>query len=125
MDFDNFDEMKESFPFLSGIKYKDNDYIGIIQNTDDKILSFYDYATIRTSYEKKVFLDLGDAWWWESNRMLPINIFLRGEMDHYRYCLKTIMCKDVEVTFGPVTSLNNIIKKRIKRRQIQLIRKMP
>jgi hypothetical protein len=31
--------------------------------------------------------------------------------------------KDVEILFGPVTSLQNLLKKRIKRRSIQLVRK--
>jgi hypothetical protein len=110
-------------PFISGIKYQDKEYIGIIQNTDDKILSFYDYSTIRTPEERKLFLELGDLWWYESNRLLPISIFLQGQMAQFRYCLKTVVNKDVEILFGPVTSLNNIMKKRIKKRQIQLIQK--
>ena len=32
--------------------------------------------------------------------------------------------KDIEVLFGPMTSLQNLIKKRIKRRGIQLVRKV-
>jgi len=119
----NLDDIKEKFPFLSGIRCQSQEYIGIIQNSDEKIISFYDYESIRTVEEKKAFLELGDTWWWESARTLPINIFLTGQMVPFRYCLKTIINKDVEVMFGPVTSLNNIMKKRIKKRQIQLIRK--
>ena len=37
--------------------------------------------------------------------------------------LKTILNKDVELMFGTLTSLNNIMTKRIKKRQIQLIRR--
>jgi hypothetical protein len=120
----NLDEIKEKFPFLSGLRCQNHEFIGIIQNSDDKILSFYDYESIRTSEEKKSFLELGEIWWWESNRLLPINIFLQGQMLGYRYCLKTMVNKDVEIMFGSVTSLNNIMRKRIKKRQIQLIRKM-
>lgn len=116
-------EIQEKFPFLSGIKCQTTEYICIIQNSDDKIISFYDYECIRTSEEKKLFLELGETWWWESNRILPINIFLQGQMQDFRYCLKTIINKDVEIMFGSVTSLNNIMKKRIKKRQIQLIRR--
>ena len=32
--------------------------------------------------------------------------------------------KDTEVLWGPETSLSNIIKKRIKRRSVQLVRKI-
>jgi hypothetical protein len=119
----NLNDIREKFPFLSGIKCQTHEYIGIIQNSDDKIISFYDYGAIRLSDEKLLFLDHGETWWWESNRLLPINIFLQGQMIPFRYCLKTIVNKDVEIMFGPVTSLNNIMKKRIKKRQIQLIRR--
>jgi hypothetical protein len=119
----NLDEIKEKFPFLSGLRCQTFEYIGIIQNSDDKIISFYDYESIRTPEEKKAFLELGETWWWESNRLLPINIFLQGQMQDFRYCLKTVVNKDIEIMFGSVTSLNNIMRKRIKKRQIQLIRK--
>lgn len=119
----NLDDIKEKFPFLSGIRCQTAEYIGIIQNSDEKIISFYDYESIKTSDEKKAFLALGETWWWESNRLLPINIFMQGQMFEFRYCLKTVVNKDVEIMFGSITSLNNIMRKRIKKRQIQLIRK--
>lgn len=119
----NINEIKDKFPFLSGLKCQATEYIGIIQNSDDKIISFYDYESIRTQEEKKMFLELGETWWWESNRLLPINIFMQGQMVNFRYCLKTVVNKDIEIMFGSVTSLNNIMRKRIKKRQIQLIRR--
>lgn len=120
----NLDEINEKFPFLSGIRCQTHEYIGIIQNSDDKIISFYDYESIKTPEEKLLFLELGETWWWESNRLLPINIFMQGQMHQFRYCLKTVINKDVDIMFGSMTSLNNIIKKRIKKRQIQLVRKL-
>jgi hypothetical protein len=120
----NLSEIEEKFPFLSGIRYQLHEYIGIIQNSDEKVISFYDYESIRTPEEKLKFLEHGETWWWESNRLLPINIFLQGQMIPFRYCIKTIVNKDVEIMFGSCTSLNNIVKKRIKKRQIQLVRKL-
>jgi hypothetical protein len=119
----NLEEIKEKFPFLSGLRVQTHEYIGIIQNSDDKIISFYDYESIRSPEEKIIFLEHGETWWWESNRLLPINIFLQGQMQQFRYCMKTVVNKDVEIMFGSITSLNNIMKKRIKKRQIQLIRR--
>jgi hypothetical protein len=124
MTFEHYADIQKKFPFLSGIVFRQIEYIGIIQNSDDKILSFYDYEAIRAEEDRLSFLSMGDTWWWESNRQIPINIFLRGEMEQFRYCLKTVIQKDTEVVFGPETSLNNIYNKRIKRRQIQLMRKM-
>ena len=119
----NLEEISEKFPFLSGLRCQTIEYIGIIQNSDDRIISFYDYESIRTVKEKQEFLALGETWWWESNRLLPINIFLQGQMQDFRYCMKTVVNKDIEIMFGSVTSLNNIMRKRIKKRQIQLIRR--
>ena len=119
----NLEEIREKFPFLTGLKCQHHEFIGIIQNSDEKIISFYDYESIRSAEEKVLFLQFGEIWWWESNRLLPINIFLQGQMIPFRYCMRTIVNKDVEIMFGSMTSLNNIMKKRIKKRQIQLIRK--
>jgi len=123
MNFDDIDEIQEKFPFLSGLRFRTLEYVGIIQNADDKIISFYDFKIIKTVEEKERLLHLGEIWWWESNRQLPINIFLRGELEIFRPYLKSVIQKDTEVLFGPTTSLNDICKKRIKRKQIQLIRK--
>lgn len=119
----DLNEIQENFPFLSGLRVQTIEYIGIIQNSDDKIISFYDYEAIRNEDEKKLFLQHGETWWWESNRLLPINIFMQGQMTPFRYCMRTIVNKDIEIMFGSVTSLNNIMRKRIKKRQIQLIRR--
>ncbi len=120
----DLDEIKEKFPFLTCIKVQNAEYIGIVQNSDDKIISIYDFNAIRTDDEKRLFLEYGDIWYWQSNRILPINIFMQGQMLPFRYCIKTVLNKDVEVVFGTLTSLNNVMKKRIKKRQIQLIRKI-
>jgi len=123
MDWNEIDEIQEKFPFLSGIRKGEDDFICIIQNADDKIMSFYDFQAIADEDERKLFLEFGEIWWWESNRHLPINIFLQGQMESFKFCLRTINLKDVDVLFGPVTSLNDLFKKRIKRRQIQLVKK--
>jgi hypothetical protein len=109
--------------FLTGLHYLDKDYVGIVVNHDNSIITFYDVELIPTIELKKEFLVLGDMWWWESNRMLPIDVFLHHEMKPFKSCLRTFVFKDVEIGFGPVTSLQNLLKKRIKRRSIQLIRK--
>ena len=97
--------------------------MGIIINQDQYVTSMYVYTALRTVDEKQQFLELGEAWWWESNRMIPINIFLRKEMDVYRYCLMTMNTKDVKVTIGPCVNLNNLALKRVKRKNVQLIRR--
>jgi|TARA_R110000803_G_scaffold209479_1_gene279196 hypothetical protein len=117
-------EATTEIEYLTGIRYAGAEYVGIIVNADNQILTFYDVDLISTKELKKEFLELGEIWWWESNRMLPIDVFLHHEMRIFHPFLKTFAMKDVEILFGPVTSLQNLIKKRVKRRSIQLVRKV-
>ena len=66
---------------------------------------------------------MGNVWWWESNRMIPINIFLHKEMQSFTYALMTMNSKDVKVTIGPCVNLNALNIKRVKRKSVQLVRK--
>ena len=115
--------LQENLPFISVITYVNHEYVGIIINQDAQVTSIYDYSAIKTEEEKQRFLTLGEAWWWESNRQIPINIFLAKEIIEYRYAIKNFATKDVKVLIGPCTSLNDIIVKRIKRKSITLVRK--
>jgi hypothetical protein len=116
--------LQENFPFISVINHVNQEYVCIIINQDAQITSIYDYSAIRTDQEKQRFLELGEAWWWESNRQIPINIFLSREILDFRYVIKNFSTKDVKLLHGPCTSLNDIIVKRIKRKSITLVRKV-
>ena len=114
----------ENYPFISYVGYGGNEYIGIIQNVDDLLTSVYDFGALRTEDEKVLFLALGESWWWESNRLIPINVFLRQDWIPFRHCLKTLNSRDVEIKFGPYVSLKEIAAKKSKRRSITLVRKV-
>jgi len=115
--------LQENFPFISVLTHADKEFVGIIINQDSNVTSFYDYELCNGDEEKSKMLELGEAWWWESNRQVPINIFLRNEIKAFDYTIRNFTTKDVKVLHGPVTSLNNIIIKRIKRKSITLVRK--
>ncbi len=117
-------DIEQNFPFLSVVSYGGNEYVGIISNQDQHVTSMYIYTNLRTDSDKRSFLDLGEVWWWESNRMIPINIFLKGEFDRFRYCIMTMNTKDVVVSIGPTVNLNNLALKRVKRKNVQLVRKV-
>ena len=118
------EELQEKFPFLTGIEFNGTEYVGIVQNRDAQIISFYDIERCRNNDERRLMLEHADLWWWESNRLLPIDVFLFKEMQDFRQCLRTFVLKETEVLFGPVTSMQNILKKRIKRRTVQLVKKV-
>ena len=117
------DNLQDNFPFISVINHIDKEYVGIIINQDANITSMYNYELLKSEEEKQHLLDLGEAWWWESNRQIPINIFLNKEISPLKYSIVNFNTKDVKVMFGPCTSLNDIIVKRIKRKSITLVRK--
>jgi hypothetical protein len=117
------ENLQENFPFISVLNHVDQEYVGIIINQDHQITSMYDYSLIRTDKEKSRFIELGEVWWWESNRQIPINIFLAREILDFRYSIRNFSTKDVKVALGPITSLNDIIIKRVKRKSITLVRR--
>ena len=121
---DGIKHLLDQYPFLSFVTYGGNDYIGIIQNSDELITTIYDYALLKGLDQKSRFLDLADQWWWESNRLVPINVFLKQDWIEFRFCLKTFNSKDVSIEHGPYVSLKEIAQKRSKRRSITLIRKV-
>ena len=111
-----------NYPFISCIRSNETEYVGIIINFDSYVASIYDISVIQDVAKKNQFLELGEVWWWESNRRIPINIFLKSEMTVFRYTIKTFNSKDVEVVFGPTVNLSEIAEKRVKRKSIQLVR---
>lgn len=111
-------------PFLTLLTYGGNDYIGIIQNIDDSITTIYDYGVLKTDEQKLIFLELAEVWWMESNRLVPINVFLRSEWTIFRPTLKTLNSKDVDIKLGPHISLKEMASRKSKRRSITLVRKL-
>jgi len=116
-------EIEEKFPFLSVVTYGGSEYVGIINNQDTFITSMYVYTDLHSEAEKQRFIELGEVWWWESNRMIPINIFLKRDMERFKYVLMTMNSKDVKVSLGPTVNLNKLSIKRVKRKSVQLLKK--
>ena len=116
-------DIEENYPFISVVTYGGQEYVGIVVNQDQFVTSVLVYTKLRSVEEKKFMLELGETWWWESNRMIPINIFLRREMQAFGYAIMTMNSKDVKVTIGPCVNLNDLNFKRVKRKSVQLVRK--
>lgn len=121
---DFINQLTEKYPFISLCVYASNEYVGIIQNRDDIITTIYDFGSIQDIGAKRLFLELANIWWWESNRSIPINIFLKQEWDPFKVYLRTFVNKDLEVIHGPVCSLNEMTRKKSKRKSIMLVRRI-
>jgi hypothetical protein len=121
---DLFKKLTDKYPFITLCIYANNEYVGIIQNQDDTVTTIYDFGVIVDASQKRRFLDLANIWWWESNRSIPINIFLRNDWGEFRNCLRTFVNKDLEIIHGPVCSLAEIARRKSKRKSITLVRRI-
>jgi len=119
-----FQTLTSKYPFITLCSYAGVEYVGIIQNRDEAITTIYDFGNILDSDLKRVFIELANTWWWESNRSIPINIFLKHEWDLFRPYLRTFSNRDLEIIHGPVCSLNDLGRKKSKRKSITLVRRI-
>ena len=112
----------EKFPFLTMVRYGNEEFIGIVGNADGTVFNMYCWDLLKSDREKLNFLKLGEEWWFETNHTIPINILLLSKWN-FQGVLRSLNNKNVEVMYGPVTSFGNLVKKRSKRRNIQLLKK--
>ena len=119
-----FDKLTEKYPFITLCVYANVEYVGVVQNKDDTVTTIYDFGSIPSQEDKMKFLELATTWWWESNRLMPINVFLKQDWAVFKVCLRTMNSKDVEIKMGPYVSLKEMASKRSKRKSITLVRKV-
>jgi hypothetical protein len=117
-------QLTEKYPFMSLCVYAGVEYVGIVQNRDDTITTIYDFGNIQDTELKYLFLELANVWWWESNRSVPINIFLRNEWNVFREYRRTFVNKDLEILCGPICSLNDLARRKAKRKSITLVKRV-
>jgi hypothetical protein len=124
MGTDIFGVLTEKYPFISLCIYAGNEYVGIIQNRDDSVTTMYDFGALVAAQDKADYLELASIWWWESNRSIPINIFLNRDWDRFRPTLRTFSNRDLVIAHGPACSLSELAKRKTKRRSITLVRRI-
>lgn len=117
------EQLTAKYPFMSVCVYANMEYVGIIQNRDENITTIYDFGNIQDAELKLLFLELAQIWWWESNRSIPINIFLRNEWEPFRSYRRTFVNKDLTILCGPVCSLGDLNRRKNKRKSITLVRR--
>ena len=120
-----FRRLTELHPFITVCSYASQDYVGIVQNRDDMVTTIYDYGAITDSIIKEKFLSLGEIWWWESNSLIPINLFLKEDWMPFKPYIRTFNNKSLIVVHGPICSMSDLGKRRSKRRSITLVKRLP
>lgn len=114
--------LQEKFPFLTIVSYLGTEHIGIMQNSDNSFISIYVLDANFPQQMKKEFLQCGETWWWESNRTIPINLFLRDRFKPFKPWLKTFARKETNIVVGPSINMMDLINRRLKKRTIQLVK---
>lgn len=117
-------KLSEQYPFITLCLYGGNEYVGVIQNRDDFITTIYDFGDVIDPSLKRLFLTLAAEWWDESNRQIPINIFLKEDWAVFRPYIRTFINKDLQILHGPCTSLSDLTKKKSKRKSITLVKRV-
>jgi hypothetical protein len=119
-----FARLSKNHPFITVCSYAGQDYVGIVQNRDDIVTTIYDYGAILDQVLRDRFLELGDTWWWESNRLVPINMFLKEEWTIFKPYLRTFNNKSLTLLHGPACSMLELAKRKSKRKSITLVKRM-
>jgi hypothetical protein len=120
---DFFKKLTETHPFITVCSYAGQDYVGIVQNRDDMVTTIYDYGAILSTDLREKFLELGDVWWWESNRLIPINLFLKEDWNPFKIYIRTFNNKSLTIVHGPICSMSDLSKRRSKRKSITLVKR--
>ena len=118
-------ETRKKYEFLTFLILKEEQpgwRCGVVQNVNNRFITFYDMARIRNPKSQERFLAYADKWWWESGMALPIDAYIGEAFDEFQYSLSSIPRKTLtEDPIGPVYSLANQYLKRIKKRRIDLV----
>ena len=99
--------------------------VGIVQNESPKMVQFYDYEKIRDKNHQKIFLQLGDTWWWWSNQALPVDSYIGQDFDIFGDALTGYPKKSIEEIHGPTISLQEQYLKRVKKKKIEIVNRSP
>lgn len=95
---------------------------GVVQNSNNRFISFYDLARIRDEKAQTRFMQFADKWWWESGMALPIDAFIGRPFDEFRDALCTLPRKTLMGDpIGPIYSITEHYLKRVKKKRIDLV----
>lgn len=113
---------RKKHEFLSFLILPKDIKVGIIQNATAKLVMFYDFEKIDNEYSKRLFLEYGDDWWWQSNLSVPIDSFIGVRFEEFAPVLIGYPKKGIDRIIGPCFSLSELyLKKRIKKKRVDLL----
>lgn len=109
----------KTYPFVTVIEHDDVIYYGIIKIKSKQYVTLYCFDSMNEILQEDLLL-LANNWWWQSNRTIPISLFMQEEMERFEPFTKRFDTPTIRVLSGPLISLSDLPTKRIKRRNIAL-----
>lgn len=105
-------------PYITNIIGSSGSYFGILKIRSKDYVSLYCFKDMPQE-DIEELLKLAEKWWWQSNRTIPISVFMSEDIVKFeKYCIR-FSTQMVEI-IGPNISLSDLPSKRIKRRNLTL-----
>lgn len=109
----------KTYPFVTMLEHNGLIYYGIVKIKSKQYITLYCFDSMIENLQEELLL-LANNWWWQSNRTIPISLFMCDEMVKFEAFTKRFDTQTVRILSGPVISLADLPVKRIKRRNISL-----
>lgn len=118
------EETRQKHEFITFLILDDpNDWrCGVVQNSNNRFISFYDLSKITAEESRERFLKMADNWWWQSGQKIPIDLYVGKAFDEFQHALTTLPRKSLcEDPIGPTYSITEHYLKRVKKKRVELI----
>lgn len=109
-------------PYITVVRHNDIEYYGIIKIKSKQYITLYCLSNMPQKKQEEI-VNYAKVWWLQSNRTIPISLFLREEMEEFEQYTKRFDTDSVTLVSGVLISLSDLPTKRIKRRNITLKKK--
>lgn len=111
---------RTQFPFLSIVTIKNQEYLTVIDIQTKTKTAMYMIKDITCKSKLNDFFDICATWWWQSNRNIPLSLFMRTELEEFNRYRRVFVNKALTLNEGHVVSLNHLQTTRIKRKNVVL-----
>lgn len=109
-------------PFVTIIRHNDILHYGVVKIKSKQYTTMYCFSKMDHQVQLKL-IEYANQWWWQSNRSIPISLFMQEEMEEFEDYTHRFNTDQVVIVSGPSISLSELPTKRIKRRNITLKKK--
>jgi hypothetical protein len=109
----------KTYPYVTVLEHNGVTYYGIIKIKSKQYCTLYCFHLMNEDQQEEL-LEQAYIWWCQSNRTIPMCLFMREEIEQYEVFTQRFNTDSVKFISGPVISLSDLPTKRIKRRNVAL-----